>query len=55
MTTRKIMTATFFATMIASTIMVARKCRSSKANRNEGYRRERRGAKRFTEVPRGSH
>lgn len=53
--TRRKMTTTFLVAMIASTIMAAWKCHSGKANRNEGYRRERRGTKHFTVVPRGSH
>ena len=50
MTRKKIATIGFAAVVAGSAIMTAWKCHSGKTG-DEGYRRERRGTKYFTEVP----
>lgn len=52
MTKRMIATCGFIAVVAGSaTIMAKKKCRSGKSNVSEGYRRARRGGKRYTVVP----
>ena len=49
--TRKKLATIGFAAVVAGSAIMARKFQNGKTNRNEGYRRTKRGGKYYTVVP----